>query len=190
MLIMPANLGSGVFILTMIFYHQAALSDKTLKNYVAKGITVCERWVNSFETFLADMGRKPTPKHSIERKNSNGNYEPDNCRWATPKEQGRNTSQNHMVTLNGVTKTVSEWTEIVGLNPKTVWSRYQYGYSDEEVFNPNLMERKTSVTKDQVLEIRSSYIPRVFGYPKLAKKYGVSESCIQAIIERKSWKNI
>jgi hypothetical protein len=58
--------------------------------YVLRGITVCERWLHSFENFFADMGKKPSPKHSIDRKNNNGNYEPGNCRWATAKEQRQN----------------------------------------------------------------------------------------------------
>lgn len=59
------------------------------KDYGRRGITVCERWA-SYETFLADMGRKPSPRHSIDRIDVNGNYEPGNCRWATPKEQMTN----------------------------------------------------------------------------------------------------
>lgn len=59
-------------------------------NYGARGIAVCNRWLNSFEMFYADMGSKPSPSHSIDRINVDGNYEPSNCRWATPKEQRNN----------------------------------------------------------------------------------------------------
>ncbi|MDR3473386.1 MAG: hypothetical protein P4M09_17130 [Devosia sp.] len=58
--------------------------------YGARGIIVCQRWRESFEAFLADMGRRPTPSHSIDRLEVNGNYEPGNCRWATPTEQRNN----------------------------------------------------------------------------------------------------
>jgi hypothetical protein len=55
-----------------------------------RGITICERWLSSYENFLSDMGRAPSPKHSIDRINNDGNYEPENCRWATPMEQHKN----------------------------------------------------------------------------------------------------
>lgn len=58
--------------------------------YGARGITVCRRWRGSFANFLADMGLKPTPRHTIDRKNTNGNYTPRNCRWATPEQQRAN----------------------------------------------------------------------------------------------------
>lgn len=67
--------------------------NKNVKNYPSyggRGIKVCERWMNSFKNFLDDMGSKPSKSHSIDRVNNDGNYEPNNCRWATSKEQAGN----------------------------------------------------------------------------------------------------
>jgi hypothetical protein len=66
-------------------------TNKRYPDYGGRGISVCERWRGSFAAFLEDMGRSPSPKHSIDRINVNGHYEPDNCRWATATEQVRNT---------------------------------------------------------------------------------------------------
>ena len=63
---------------------------KDYPDYGGRGIKVCERWLNSFENFLADLGPRPTPQHSIERLDNDGNYEPGNCVWATKQEQNRN----------------------------------------------------------------------------------------------------
>lgn len=88
--------------------------DNNFKNYSDRGITVCERWKgkNGFLNFLEDMGERPTSKHSIDRIDVNGNYSPENCRWATSKEQGRNKTNNRLFTYKGFQRCSSEWCEI------------------------------------------------------------------------------
>ena len=100
------------------------------KNYGGRGISVCERW-NNFSTFLADMGSRPSLKHSIDRINVNGNYEPDNCRWAVSKVQGRNKRTNHLLSVNGVTATLAEWSERSGIHKQTIRQRIIRGWGHE-----------------------------------------------------------
>jgi hypothetical protein len=86
-------------------------TNKGTKHYAARGIKVCDRWMDCFENFLEDMGPKPTPRHSLDRIDVNGNYEPSNCRWATWTEQARNKRNVIYVTINGVTKARADWLE-------------------------------------------------------------------------------
>ncbi len=99
--------------------------------YGARGVSVCERW-SSFENFLADMGRRPSPKHSLDRKDNDGNYEPNNCRWATRIEQANNTSRNRHITIDEETKTLAEWLEIYSLLRETFYQRLRRGMSEQE----------------------------------------------------------
>jgi len=111
--------------------------------YAGRGITVCDRWLESFENFIADMGMKPTPKHSIDRIDVNGNYEPSNCRWATNKEQGRNKRDNFYVTYKNETKALSEWCEILNLNYGTIRNRLKISkWSVEKAFTTPYMWQK------------------------------------------------
>lgn len=99
-------------------------------NYGGRGISVCERWMN-FENFLTDMGEKPEGM-SLDRINNDGNYEPNNCRWATPKEQGRNKRNNHILEFNSESKPVSEWAEITGISRSLLSVRLKHGWSIEK----------------------------------------------------------
>lgn len=82
--------------------------------YGAKGIKMCERWINSFDAFLEDMGVKPTMQHSIDRfPDKNGNYEPSNCRWATPLQQMHNVNYNSWYEFNNERKILTEWARVL-----------------------------------------------------------------------------
>jgi hypothetical protein len=88
---------------------------KQYSYYGGKGISVCDRWRESFENFYADMGDRPSELYSLDRyPNKNGNYEPGNCRWATKQEQANNTARNRFFTHNGETKTLREWSVLFG----------------------------------------------------------------------------
>lgn len=97
------------------------------KNYGAKGVKVCERWLK-FENFLADMG-EPKPGESLDRyPNAKGDYEPGNCRWASAADQSRNTSRNVIVTVGGESKTVRDWEIEKGVNRGAFQRRVDLGW--------------------------------------------------------------
>ncbi len=100
-------------------------------NYGGRGIKVCDRWNESFENFLADMGERPAG-HTIERKDTNGHYEPLNCVWATMEQQQRNRRSTILIERNGVTKCVKDWCIELGLNPDRVYGRIRRGATPEE----------------------------------------------------------
>lgn len=102
--------------------------------YGARGIKVCEQW-ESFERFFADMGPKPTPRHSIDRINNGGNYEPSNCRWADPFTQGANKRNNIRLTQDGVSLTLSQWERALGLRRGKLQQRIARGWSAERALS-------------------------------------------------------
>jgi hypothetical protein len=105
-------------------------------NYGGRGITVCDRWDRSFEAFFEDMGPRPSPRHSIDRINNNGPYAPENCRWATKQEQARNSRQNHLIEIDGVTRCVAEWSEISGVLHSTITGREKAGVVGMDLLKP------------------------------------------------------
>lgn len=100
-------------------------------SYGGKGITVCDRWRHSFETFLSDMGERPEGR-TLDRIDNNGNYEPANCRWSTLVEQQANRTVTRTLTAFGETLPVAEWCRRAGLNPETLsWRLNKMGLSPE-----------------------------------------------------------
>jgi hypothetical protein len=96
-------------------------------HYGARGIKVCDRWVNSFENFLEDMGKRPA-KTSLDRLDVNEDYSPENCRWATSKQQARNTRRNTFIEYNGQNKTISEWAELYGIDAYVLSGRIRLNW--------------------------------------------------------------
>lgn len=90
-------------------------------DYGGRGVVVCQRW-RHFQNFLADMGERP-PGTSLDRKNNDGNYEPGNCRWATPIEQHNNMRNNVWITIAGITKSAAQWSRDLGCDWHTVQRR-------------------------------------------------------------------
>jgi Fic family protein len=97
--------------------------NESYQYYGEKGIKVCDRWLESFENFLQDMGDKPTKNHSIDRINVNGNYEPSNCRWADKIEQENNKTTNVLIEYQSKKYTISELARLLNINYDTLRNR-------------------------------------------------------------------
>lgn len=111
----------------------------SFKWYGAKGITMCKEWVDSFSSFFAYVGPRPSPHHSLDRyPNQNGNYEPGNVRWATPREQGRNTSRNRILLFDGKEECIATFVGDIGGVYQTYHSRLSRGWTPEESFTTPL----------------------------------------------------
>lgn len=107
--------------------------NRAYKDYGGRGITVCEQWVVSFECFLRDMGSRPTPAHSLDRKNNDEGYNPTNCRWATRVEQNNNARRNHVIEFRGRRQTLAQWARELGIKQTTLRMRLtNYHWSLEE----------------------------------------------------------
>lgn len=105
------------------------------KWYGFRGITVCKEWKNNFQAFYDWSLKNGYQKGlSIDRIDTDGNYEPSNCRWTTMKEQMNNTRKNRYIIYNGTTHTLSQWSEILNINSRTLLSRFNMGWSIERAF--------------------------------------------------------
>lgn len=116
-------------------------SVDSYKYYGARGIKVCERWMK-FENFIEDMGRRPSDGHSIDRIDSNGNYEPSNCKWSDSFEQNNNRSNTRHLTYNGKTMSMFQWSREVGINPVRLHGRLAAGWSVERALTEPVRKNK------------------------------------------------
>ena len=103
---------------------------KRYESYGGRGISVCESW-DDFGKFLADMGEPPTRNHSIERIDNEGNYTPENCKWADIFEQANNKRSNHVITVNGESKNLNQWANETGIKRETIARRIKRGWTPE-----------------------------------------------------------
>ena len=119
-------------------------SHTSWKWYGAKGVTVAQRW-HDFAAFLADMGNPPFRNATIERRDSAGPYSPENCYWATPKQQARNNSHNLLLTFKGRTQSAAAWGEELNIPADRIHCRKERGWTDERALTEP--PRKTSHTR-------------------------------------------
>jgi len=116
---------------------------KDFKDYGGRGIGLHPDWVDDFAAFFAYMGLRPTPTHTIERIDNDGNYEPGNVRWATRKEQSRNRRATKLIEYQGESLTIDEWAGRLGIHARTLRDRIgKLGWSKEIAFTtPPLRKR-------------------------------------------------
>jgi len=123
---------------------------KLYKNYGARGIYVCERWQN-FINFYADMGDRPDG-YVLDRIDNDGPYSPENCRWATMKESGNNRRSCRYLTMNGETKSVTQWCDHLNIPRTRVYARVKLGWSYEEALTTQLHKQIRSERRLKILE--------------------------------------
>lgn len=112
-------------------------NNETYCYYGARGITICDRWLEKFENFYQDMGNIPDKEYSLDRINVNGNYEKENCRWATREEQGNNRRNNRKLTCRGKTMTITQWGKLLCIGGSLIHKRLLRNWSIEEaIFTP------------------------------------------------------
>lgn len=180
--------------------------------YGGRGIKVCSRWLESEDNFILDMGLRPEGM-TLERKDVNGDYCPENCMWATHKQQMQNRTNTIKLTLNGVTRTLPEWSEITGIPYSTLKARKnRLGYSDYDCLNkpvkcgghlegkvyaprrkpimPDMAGFKSPNNKfnlQQVREIQALYDAGGQTYSSIARLYDTSVTTASNICQRKKY---
>ena len=171
-------------------------TDQRYARYGGRGIFMCEAWRTNFEAFARDMSPRPSGM-TLERIDNDGPYSPENCRWATMKEQGRNNSRNRRYTHNGETLLLSEWEERTGIPASalryrivdagwtveralTTASRNQDGY-----VHPNAKTEPSIVS-----QIKTAYKHDGASQAELSRRFGVSQAQVSRIVRGKQWKHI
>ncbi len=146
--------------------------------YGAKGVKVCDRWrgAENYPNFRSDMGERPKGTTLDRYPDNKGDYEPGNCRWATPAEQARNFTTNHWITVEGKTLIVADWAKLIGVTPTTILDRLNKGLSEVEAVSRTPDHRN---------------IPKIFDVNgerktirELAMIYGIKASCLRARLLR------
>lgn len=128
-------------------------NNQDYHRYGARGITVCDKWRNSFAAFFADMGKRPTPQHTLDRQDNNQGYTPENTIWATRDAQARNRRSTIMITYEGITMCAQDWAVKLGIKPHTFLKRLREGWPIEDAMT---------------IPVRSSMGPK--GHPKYRTK--------------------
>jgi DNA-directed RNA polymerase specialized sigma subunit len=123
------------------------------KDYGGRGIIVCKEWINSYDTFIEDMGNKPTKKHTIERIDNSKDYDKENCKWATKIEQSTNRRSSNFITHDGKTLTAAEWSRQTGIDYMTIRNRVKNGWSHEKAITTPVKKDLDYTQKDIIQKL-------------------------------------
>ena len=161
------------------YYHKAT----SYKRYGAKGITMCDEWLKDFMSFYNwSMENGYSDELTIDRIDGNGNYEPQNCRWTTYKEQANNTSTNVIIELNGVKHSLAEWSDITGLNQSTIIQRRRRGWSDiKSITTPPFKDQQKHFTEEEMNNMIGDH-NNGMTFSQMAIKYGANRNMISKLI--------
>lgn len=166
----------------------------TYKYYGGRGISVCTEWRNSFDSFLRDIGHRPSPYHQIDRIDNNKGYSKDNCRWTTRDENLKNRSCTLYGVVNGEKLSAKEISSKYRLPYSAVKFRLKAGFTGADLVSPFLNPQngdnnnQAKLTKSKAVEIRAKYSNGIFS-TTLAKEYGVSVQTILNVVNFKTWKD-
>jgi len=171
--------------------------EPSFEHYGGRGISVCERWLD-FGAFARDMGEPPSGAHSLGRRDNDGPYSPENCRWETRRQQANNTRRNIRITIDGVTRTAKGWARSgeAAVGAKLIRARVRDGWDPAlAVLTPRQHEgegelhHRAKLTAAQVFEVRrrgdAGEDPK-----RLAEVFGVTDWTIRQILERKIWRSV
>lgn len=131
-------------------------------DYGGRGITMCDKWLRGFAYFIADVGEKPSPTHSLDRIDNERGYSPDNCRWATAAEQVANRRPRKdtlWLTIDDETKPLRAWARQYGLDPASIIHRQRKGLTGRELIMPPMKARQT--------RLKPKSVDASFGHPVL-----------------------
>ncbi len=139
--------------------------------YGARGILVCQRWQDSFQNFIDDLGRKPSPKHTLERIDNNLGYSPENCCWATMKEQSQNKRNSRLITHGGKTMCFHAWEQALNFSPGLIRWRLKHNWSIQEIMTTPAAPHQIRFLTFQGKTMRPAAWERHLGLKRCTLKY-------------------
>lgn len=165
---------------------QGTSKKKENKVYLNKRVEMHEPW-RSFDMFFSDMGKKPSPTHTLDRKDNSKGYTPDNCRWATPTEQIRNRDCTRLITANGKTQTWTEWAEELGTTYEGIRGRVRLGWSEKDIvgipFRHKSFHSNKKIYPQDVKDKIINLIQSGQSQREIKKSSGLSEVAISKIVK-------